>query len=218
MHAFWEYAVYVMETLIFIMTGLFIGDRILLNDDSTIVVADWWKMLAFYFCMIASRFIAVGVMWPLLKKTGYGLDTKQYIVLCYGGLRGSLGLILALAIGGSDLYTDRMRDIVVFYMGGMATLSLMINGTTCGSLVDYLKMIEVPLVKQKVRKRFKQDLTLSSIEIEKSLKMKKYFMYCDWDKVHEIIGLPKLQAEIKNEKALPQEGETNEIDKCEELR
>jgi len=57
-------------------------------------------------------------------------------------------------------------------MGGMATFSLLINGTTTGFLIKSLKMVEVPLVKQKVRKRFQQDLTLSTIEIEKKLKVK----------------------------------------------
>jgi len=98
LHAFWHYAVYICETLIFMATGLFIGNHILLAEDSTILPEDWIKLVIFYPCMLVTRFIVNLILWPGLAKTGYGLTWKEYIVLSYGGLRGSLGLILALVI------------------------------------------------------------------------------------------------------------------------
>jgi hypothetical protein len=35
-------------------------------------------------------------------------------------------------------------------MSGMATLTLLVNGTTCKALVNYLELIEEPAVKKKI--------------------------------------------------------------------
>jgi NhaP-type Na+/H+ or K+/H+ antiporter len=35
---------------------------------------------------------------PLLKRTGYGITRKEMVLLVWGGLRGSLGLSLALIV------------------------------------------------------------------------------------------------------------------------
>ena len=61
--------------------------------------------------------------------------------MTYGGLRGALGLSLALMVGVDEAFPMRLREITVFNMAGVACLTLLINGSTCGSLVAYLKMI-----------------------------------------------------------------------------
>jgi hypothetical protein len=35
---------------------------------------------------------------PILRANGYGVTMKEFIVLVYGGLRGALGLCLALLV------------------------------------------------------------------------------------------------------------------------
>lgn len=43
--------------------------------------------------------------------------------------------------------------MTVFYMCGMAFLTIVINGLTCNKLVNYLEMIIVPEIKEKLLKR-----------------------------------------------------------------
>lgn len=38
------------------------------------------------------------MLFPALRKLGYGLSFKQLIVISYGGLRGAVGLLLALNV------------------------------------------------------------------------------------------------------------------------
>ena len=66
------------------------------------------------------------------------MTNEEGIVLVYGGLRGALGLSLALMVGTDDGFPERLREIVVFNMAGVATLTLLVNGTTAGALVGYL--------------------------------------------------------------------------------
>lgn len=68
-------------------------------DKSTITSDDWIKMFIFYLCMIVMRFIMVAVFYKLLATHGYGLSSKEFWVLIWGGLRGALGLTLALMVG-----------------------------------------------------------------------------------------------------------------------
>jgi hypothetical protein len=44
-------------------------------------------------------------------------------------------------VGVDEAFPMRLREITVFNMAGVACLTLLINGSTCGSLVAYLKMI-----------------------------------------------------------------------------
>lgn len=80
----------------------------------------------------------VVTFYPILKKTGYGITKKEIIVLVYGGLRGALGMCLSLMIGVDDSLSERFRQLTVFYMCGMAMLTIIVNGLTCGKLVNYV--------------------------------------------------------------------------------
>lgn len=60
------------------------------------------------------------------------------IVLIYGGLRGALGLCLALTVNFNDKLSERFRNLTIFYMCGMAVLTIIINGLTCGKVVNYV--------------------------------------------------------------------------------
>lgn len=56
----------------------------------------------------------------------------------YGGLRGALGMCLSLIVGVDDSLSERFRQLTVFYMCGMAMLTIIVNGLTCGKLVSYV--------------------------------------------------------------------------------
>ncbi len=122
-------------------------------SESTITGWDWLKMLIFWFLMIAVRAIMVVTFLPILKASGYGITKKEIIVLIYGGLRGALGLCLSLMVGVDESLPVRFREITVFYMCGMAFLTIVLNGFTCGKLVDYVEMIHYPEIKKKLFKR-----------------------------------------------------------------
>ena len=59
-------------------------------------------------------------------------------MLIYGGLRGALGMSLSLFVGVDESLRLRFRELTVFYMCGMAMLTIIVNGLTCKKLVDYL--------------------------------------------------------------------------------
>lgn len=55
-----------------------------------------------------------------------------------------MGLCLSLMVGVDQELPVRFRELTVFYMCGMAVLTIVVNGFTCGKLVDYVEMIYEP--------------------------------------------------------------------------
>jgi len=61
------------------------------------------------------------------------------VVLCaYAGLRGAVGLSLALMVAASTHVPRYVQDIVLLHTAGVALLTLLINATTTGTLVRFL--------------------------------------------------------------------------------
>lgn len=48
--------------------------------------------------MQVTRLLAVAILWPMLSRTGYGLDWREGVVLVWAGLRGAVGLSLSLFV------------------------------------------------------------------------------------------------------------------------
>ena len=110
-------------------------------ERSSIGFSDWIRMFLFWFLMLILRALMILTFYPILKNLGYGLTKKEFVVLIYGGLRGALGMCLALIINFDEELNDRFREITVFYMCGMAMLTILVNGLTCGRVVNYVEMI-----------------------------------------------------------------------------
>ena len=59
----------------------------------------------------------VFILYPFMKNRGQGISRKEMIVLIYGGLRGALGLSLALIVGVDKeaFYDFNEKDIIEVY-------------------------------------------------------------------------------------------------------
>jgi len=191
LHAVWSWVQYTCETLIFLLTGLLIGYEVLVKE-STIEAMDWVKMIFFYIFMIGARAAMVFAFYPLLKRHGYGLTGREFIVLVWGGLRGSLGLALALIVAVDDGLPKRMRDLVLFYMAGMAVMTLLINGTTCAWLVNRLEITAEPAIKNRLQKNLIAEMILKSEEKQEQLMADRFLNLSDWKAVSNLVGNQEL--------------------------
>jgi len=104
--------------------------------------------------MNIGRLISLGSAYPLLKSRGYGLNAKEFIVIVYGGLRGAVGIAFAM-IAASDHQLDPvLRDIFLFDISGCAVLTLIINASSCGSLINYFGILNEHRVKYQMFMQF----------------------------------------------------------------
>ena len=66
-------------------------------------------------------------------------------MLSYGGLRGAVGLALALQFEQEEAIDDRLRVLVLLHASGIALLTLLINGSTTGIILSRLGMTDMSL-------------------------------------------------------------------------
>ena len=145
-HGIWGYVGFVAETVIFIVSGVIMGERA--STSNTITYIDYLKLLGVYVGLHFIRFFTIFVSWPLLRKIGYGMSFAQVVLCSYAGLRGAVGLSLALMVAGSTKIPRQVQDIVLLHVAGVALLTLLINASTTGAVVKYLGLAKTSDLKQ----------------------------------------------------------------------
>lgn len=142
MHDFWEMAGFVANTLIFIIVGVVIAYR------SEFSMQDVKLLFIIYFGIHVIRAIMMVILYPFMRKAGYGLPIKDAIVVWYGALRGAIGLALALIVVGSDNIAPIVKEEFLFIVAGVVTLTLLVNATTIKYLVDKLGLTKLSPARQ----------------------------------------------------------------------
>lgn len=139
MHEFWELAGFIANVLIFLIVGVVIAER------SVFSVGDFLTLGMVYVAIHVVRAAVIFVLYPLMRKTGYGLPVKDAIVVWFGALRGAIGLALALIVAGVDdqYIPQEIRDQFLFLIAGTVTLTLLVNATTIKFIVDGLGLTKV---------------------------------------------------------------------------
>lgn len=131
-NAFWEYAAFVVNSLVFLLIGLEIQMPVLFNNAGAI----GWAVLA----MLSARAVVIYGLVPLSNLAGPRVPGRWQHVLVWGGLRGSLSVALVLSLpaaipGRSQLVT------MVF---GSVIFSLLVQGLTMTPFLRALGLAEKP--------------------------------------------------------------------------
>jgi CPA1 family monovalent cation:H+ antiporter len=128
-NSFWEYAAFVVNSLVFLLIGLEVQLSMLMENAKAIA----WAVLA----MLLGRIAAVYGLMPLVNRFGERISWQWQHILFWGGLRGSLSIALVLSLptvlpGRSDLV------VMVF---GTVIFSLLVQGLTISPLLNHLRLI-----------------------------------------------------------------------------
>ncbi len=128
--SFWEYAAFVVNSLVFLLIGL----EVRLPQLATTFSSVAWGVLA----MLAGRIVAVYGLLPLTKLVGSPVPIRWQHLLFWGGLRGSLSIALVLS-----LPTEVPgRSLFVLMVFGAVLFSLLAQGLTVGPLLRLLRFSE----------------------------------------------------------------------------
>lgn len=132
MKEFWGLLSYIANTLIFLIIGIIIAEKV----DFT--WHDLAVLLIVYIGINLIRFVMIGILYPLLKRSGYGLSKRESLILTWGALRGALGLTLALIVSYTESIPEDIRRQVLLLTSGIVALTLIINATTIKWLLNKL--------------------------------------------------------------------------------
>lgn len=89
-------------------------------------------------------------------------------------------MCLSLLVGVDGTLRLRFRELTVFNMCGMACLTIVLNGLTCGKVVNFVEMIRIPPIKGKLLKRSLRAVLESTQLKLKEIKSDSAFSYAKW--------------------------------------
>ena len=147
MDSFWSLLEHLLNTVIFALGGIQFG-FIIGGPHRDWDASDWGNLLAIYFLANRIRFFSLAFFYPLNSRIGLKTNWKESFFSGWAGLRGAVGIALALGLDNEvGAETENPQDQVlttqVFGMvGGMAFLTLLINGGLSGRLLSKLGLAE----------------------------------------------------------------------------
>lgn len=156
---FWHTIEWLMNTALFLLAGLIIGGRCLLQVDpawnarpaadgaaaESIGLSDLvWVGLSFV-TVIVIRFVTLFTLLPCLRRLGYGMSVRYAVAAAWGGLRGAVGLALALSMDEELEKRGQIRTgkLVLLHTSGVILGSLVVNAPTMPLLLSMLRFTPV---------------------------------------------------------------------------
>ncbi|KAH9488907.1 hypothetical protein Btru_058638 [Bulinus truncatus] len=98
LHSFWETLSFMANTLIFAICGFIITKKVIIFAE----LQDCIYVIILYFAVNVIRGLTFMMFSPVLKRLGYGLTWQDGLVCTWSGLRGAIGLAMALILFKSE--------------------------------------------------------------------------------------------------------------------
>ncbi len=128
--SFWEYAVFAANSMVFLLLGKEI--------DLSRMFGHWPAILVAWGALMAARAVVIFGVELLLRKTGERLPSRWSTVLVWGGLRGSLSMVLALSLPESF----EQRDLLIDLTFGVVLASILVQGLSMSTILKWAGAIE----------------------------------------------------------------------------
>ena len=166
MESFWHLLEYLLNTVLFTLGGIVWGSIISNSDEriSKFQAKDWGFLFLLYVFVNCIRFFLMFAFYPLLSRVGLGWRYKEALFVSYSGLRGAVGIALAVSLDNEVFAATTEDDVVARdytttlfgHVGGIAFLTLWINGTLAGPLLKKLGLTKPTETRERVVKRFEE--------------------------------------------------------------
>ena len=116
--SFWLYVAFALNSIVFLLIGFeFDGRRFL---------SLWPEALVAFTAMLIARAVIVGAVVLIQRRTRKAMPPSWGLIAVWGGLRGALSMVLALA-----LPTDfPQRDLIISLTTGVVVASVVVQGTS----------------------------------------------------------------------------------------
>lgn len=187
MEHFWELLTYIANTLIFILVGIVIAEKVDFSWSALGV------LVLIYIALNLIRFAMIMLLYPVMKRLGYGLTKRESVILTWGGLRGALAMTLALMVSYTPAIPEDIRSQILFFTAGIVTLTLCINATTMRALLNRLGLTHVPSARTMLAYRTEKSIRENSEKYLEGLKKREVLEGANWHKVESYMTAKPLE-------------------------
>lgn len=164
MKTVWETVEFIGNTLIFLLAGAMFADCVLSNKQHLTVLDFGWLLVTYVLVMLI-RAAIFAILWIPLNMVGHEISFKEGIIMVWSGLRGAVGLALAIMVDLEPGISEERGGRLLFHVGGVAALTILINGTTASSLLTYLELTKSSDVKERMLSRFSRQEAKSAADL-----------------------------------------------------
>jgi NhaP-type Na+/H+ or K+/H+ antiporter len=140
-NSFWSYLVFVGETNIFMIAGVMVGStlpQLSLIYKNINIHSEVLSSFYIYLFAVVARFTSISVFIKYLRRLGEGLNWKEIILLTVAGLKGAIGIALAMQIFKSKDFSEVASYLVMIHVTANSLLTLIIHGLSAGLMVKIL--------------------------------------------------------------------------------
>ncbi len=124
--SFWEYASFLINSILFLLIGLQVRVGGLLHI--------WRTVLLSIAAVLAARLLTVYGLIPISNLFSTKISLRWQHVMVWGGMRGALSLALALSIGSTFPYRDQLLSLTF----GVVAFTIIVQGITLKPLIHFL--------------------------------------------------------------------------------
>lgn len=161
MNSFWSLVEHLLNTVIFALGGIVFGEILVRKaaDGSNVWTGqDWGYLILLYVMVNIIRFFLIFSFYPCNKRIGLGTSWQEAVFASWGGLRGAVGITLALALDNfvfaatEDEYVRSLTTKLFGMVGGISLLTLIINGSSCGPILARLGLADTSASRKRIIK------------------------------------------------------------------
>src|SRR5580704_10813027 len=154
----WEQIAFWARSLIFVLASILVP-RLLVR----IGLQDLVLLLVLIAAAFAARIFALFILVPPLERFGFAqrIDAAYKLAIIWGGLRGALTLVLALAVTENPALPQEVQRFVAILATGFVLFTLFVNGTTLRLMISLLGLDRLSARDEALRDRI---LALSHAE------------------------------------------------------
>ena len=142
MHHFWEVLTYAANTVVFILAGFLIVGDILVGELDIRASDLGWSVLL-YLLLNIIRGVVTAMLFPLMNMSkAYKCNLREMFIAVWAGLRGAVGLALALVVlEEHDYFTKRERGLTLVLVSAGVVGTLLINATSSAAMLRVVGLL-----------------------------------------------------------------------------
>lgn len=107
-----------------------------------------------YLFAVLARFTSISVFIKYLRRLGEGLNWKEIILLTAAGLKGAIGIALAMQIFKSKDFGEATSYLIMIHVTANSLITLIIHGISASLMVKLLGLSSLKKVEYKFFKEY----------------------------------------------------------------
>ena len=160
----WAQIAFWAHSLVFVLASILVPKLLIDMQFHDVVL-----LAALIVAVFAARVLVLFLLLPLLSlaKLTQPISTAYKLAIAWGGLRGALTLVLALAVTENPALKPEIQRFVAVLATGLVLFTLLVNGTTLRFVIHLLHLDRLSPIDQALRDRV---LALSYTEIGETIR------------------------------------------------